>query len=120
MRKDKWVLYNDLMTRVWKDYDHQTSLIGKSVLVPKKKFFGLKITQVEKILSDAWIECSYDVVDKDNVISKYKNPRIREFSDYSEVLDNLRKSLDKPGNVIKNFSITCEKSFIDPYKETNV
>lgn len=117
MRKDKWILYNDLMTKVWKDYDYQTSLIGKSILVTQKKFFGLKSFKVEKILSDSWIECYYDVIDKDNVISKFKHPRIREFSDYSEVLDEIKRSLDKPGNIIKNFSISCEKSFIDPYKE---
>lgn len=117
MRKDKWILYNDLMNKVWKDYDHQTSLIGKSILVTEKRFFGLKKIKVEKILSDSWIECYYDVVDKDNVISKFKYPRIREFADYSEVLDCIKKSLDKPDNIIRNFSITCEKSFIDPHKE---
>lgn len=113
MRKDRWIVYNDQMNKVWKEYDHQTSLIGKSILIQSKKFFGLKKINIEKILSDSWIECTFDVINKDNVISKFNYPRVREFSDYSEILDKIRISLDEPGNIIKNFSINCKNSYID-------
>ena len=82
-------VYNEQMMNAWKKYNSQSNLIGESFLVKKRKWF--KTTIEEKILTDSWIECSYNVIDKNNVVTKVSNKRIREFEDF----DNLLKSLQR-------------------------
>lgn len=115
MTKETWLVYNDALNKAWTDYSKNSQLIGKSMSFPEKKFFGLKIKQVEKVLSDTWIECSYSLVDKNNVASHFKNLRIRDFEEYSDLLDRIKDSLSIKGNVIRDFSVSCEKEYITPF-----
>lgn len=110
----KFKRYNVLseqMMNAWKKYSAQSNLIGESFVFKKHKWF--KTTLEEKILSDTWIECSYNMVDKNNVITKFSNKRIREFDDFDSILKNLQKTvMTKPDVIIQDFSVKCESSYI--------
>lgn len=104
-------VYNEQMMNAWKKYNSQSNLIGESFMFKKRKWF--KTTLEEKILTDSWIECSYNVVDKNNVVTKVSNKRIREFEDFNEMLKSLQKTvMTKPDSVIQDFSVKCECSYI--------
>lgn len=114
MKREAWLVYNDALNKIWAEYSKNSQLVGKSISFTEKKFFGLRVKQVEKVLSDTWIECSYSVVDRNNVSSHFKNLRIRDFDEYSDLLDRIKNSLSIKGNVIRDFNVTCEKEFINP------
>lgn len=108
-------LFNEQIMNCWKQYTHQNELIGKSFVFNERKLFK-KITK-EKILSDSWIECSFDLIGKDNQITHFNNVRVREFSEINEIMDKIQKTiLTKPDEIIKDFSIKCEVSYIEKNK----
>lgn len=104
-------VYNEQMMNAWKKYNSQSNLIGESFLVKKRKWF--KTTIEEKILTDSWIECSYNIIDKNNVVTKVSNKRIREFEDFDNLLKSLQRTvMTQPDSVIQDFSVKCNCSYI--------
>lgn len=112
-------VYSEQMMNAWKKYNAQSNLIGESFIFKKHKWF--KTTLEEKILTDSWIECSFNVIDKNNVVTKVSNKRIREFEDFDSILKSIQKTImTKPDSIIKDFSVKCESSYIiKPVDEIN-
>lgn len=107
----RYNVYSEQMMAVWKKYTAQSNLIGESFIFKKHKWF--KTSLEEKILSDTWIECSYNIIDKNNVITRFSNTRIREFDEFDSVLKAIQKTvLTKPDSVIEDFSVSCQTSYI--------
>ena len=104
-------VYNEQMMNAWKKYNAQSNLIGESFVFKKHKWF--RTTLEEKILSDTWIECAYNTVDKNNVVTKFSNKRIREFDDFDSIIKDIQKTvMTKPDVVIQDFYVKCESSYI--------
>lgn len=115
----RWNVYNEQLLSAWKKYNYQSNLIGQTFVFKKKKLF--KTNFEERILSDTWLECSYDVLDKNNAITKFSNKRIREFEEFDNVIKNLQKIvLGKPDSIVKDFSIKCENTYITKQEEKDV
>lgn len=112
-------VYNEQMMNAWKKYNAKSNMIGESFLIKKRKWF--KTTIEEQILTDSWIECSFNVIDKNDVVTRVCNTRIREFEDFDSIIKSIQKTvMTKPDSVIKDFSVKCECSYIvKPLNEKN-